>query len=88
VKYLLAFVSSAQTVRMFFVNRKYVGDPALGFCVGWNYWAQWAICLPAELAAGGLIMQFWLPDVQPFIWAICFIVPLSLVNCLGVKVIT
>ncbi|KAJ3129800.1 hypothetical protein HK101_005187 [Irineochytrium annulatum] len=60
-------------------------DPALGFTLGWNYWAQWAITLPAELIAGGVVMSYWFPDVQTWVWSIVFLVPLTTVNALGVR---
>ncbi|KAJ3282813.1 hypothetical protein HDU76_008578 [Blyttiomyces sp. JEL0837] len=66
------------------LSSRYV-DPAMGFTVGWNYWAQWAITLPAELSAGGIIMTYWAPNIQPWVWAIVFIVPLFLINFIGVK---
>ncbi|KAJ3151216.1 hypothetical protein HK101_001914 [Irineochytrium annulatum] len=60
-------------------------DPALGFTLGWNYWAQWAITLPAELIAGGVVMSYWFPNVQTWVWSIVFLVPLTTVNALGVR---
>ncbi|KAJ3169014.1 hypothetical protein HK101_011584, partial [Irineochytrium annulatum] len=60
-------------------------DPALGFTLGWNYWAQWAVTLPAELIAGGVVMQYWLPYVPTYVWSIVFLVPLTMVNAIGVR---
>ncbi|KAJ3117796.1 hypothetical protein HDU96_005577 [Phlyctochytrium bullatum] len=59
--------------------------PAFGFTLGWNYWLQWAITLPAELVACGTIMAFWAPDVPEYVWSIVFLVPLVFMNALGVR---
>ena len=34
-------------------------DPAFSFALGWNYWYNWTIGLPAELTAAAVLMQFW-----------------------------
>ena len=34
-------------------------DPALSFTMGWNYWYNWTIVLPAELSAAAVLMSFW-----------------------------
>ncbi|KAI9020123.1 amino acid permease-domain-containing protein [Phycomyces nitens] len=34
-------------------------DPSLGFCVGWVYWANWAIGVAVELTGVAMIMQYW-----------------------------
>ena len=34
-------------------------DPAFSFALGWNYWYNWTIGLPAELSAAAVLMQFW-----------------------------
>ncbi|TRM61471.1 amino acid permease/ SLC12A domain-containing protein [Schizophyllum amplum] len=39
-------------------------DPALSFTMGWNYWYNWAILLPAELSAAAILMNFWIPPEQ------------------------
>ncbi|KAJ3117797.1 hypothetical protein HDU96_005578 [Phlyctochytrium bullatum] len=59
--------------------------PAAGFTLGWNYWLQWAITLPAELVACGTIMAFWAPNVPEYVWSFAFLVPLVVVNAFGVK---
>jgi lysine-specific permease len=59
-------------------------DPAVGFALGWNYWYNWAITVAAELAAGVLIIQFWLPDANPLMWSAIFLVLLVLLNYFSV----
>lgn len=34
-------------------------DPALSFAMGWNYWYNWVIVLPAELSAASVLIDFW-----------------------------
>ncbi|KAJ6510147.1 amino acid permease, partial [Mycena vitilis] len=34
-------------------------DPALSFTMGWNYWYNWTIILPAELSAASVLINFW-----------------------------
>ena len=34
-------------------------DPALSFTMGWNYWYNWTIVLPAELSAAAVLLSFW-----------------------------
>src|ERR1700684_2633469 len=60
-------------------------DPPLGFAVGWNYWFSWAITLAAELVAGALIVQFWLPHSNSALWAVGFFALLLALNLLSVK---
>ena len=40
-------------------------DPAFSFALGWNYWYNWTIGLPAELTAAAVLMQYW-KDVSSF----------------------
>src|ERR1700753_4493550 len=60
-------------------------DPSLGFAVGWNYWFSWAITLAAELVAGALIVQFWVPDSNSTLWAMGFFAVLLALNLLSVR---
>ncbi len=60
-------------------------DPALGFALGWNYWYNWAITVAAELAAGALVVKFWLPDTSALMWSGLFLVILFLLNFFSAK---
>ena len=60
-------------------------DPALGFTMGWNYWLSWAIGLPTEVTAITMITQFWLPNVESWMWTAGILVLLFCLNLLGVK---
>ena len=35
-------------------------DPALSFTMGWNYWYNWVIILPAELSAAAVLINYWI----------------------------
>lgn len=60
------------TGSFYFYAAKFV-DPALGYALGWNYWYNWAITVASEISAASLIMRFWFPESQPFIWSTLFI---------------
>ncbi|KAI0307842.1 amino acid permease [Multifurca ochricompacta] len=34
-------------------------DGAFSFTMGWNYWYNWTIILPAELSAASVLVDFW-----------------------------
>jgi amino acid transporter len=60
-------------------------DPALSFAMGWNYWFNWSIVLPAELSAASVLINFWIkPDrVNNAAWiSICLVVTV-VINMLG-----
>lgn len=60
-------------------------DPALAFTLGWNYWFQWAVSLPSELSAAGLIINFWNKDIPSWVWSTSLLGVLFLINSVGVK---
>ncbi|KAL1738913.1 amino acid permease/ SLC12A domain-containing protein, partial [Schizophyllum fasciatum] len=52
-------------------------DPALSFTMGWNYWYNWTILLPAELSASAILMNYWVsPEtVNNAVWiTMCLVV--------------
>jgi len=55
-------------------------DPALGFAIGWNYWYSWSITVALELVAAVLLIKFWIPDANVFLWSALF---LALLYCLN-----
>lgn len=59
-------------------------DPALGFAMGWNYFFTYAIVLPNNLTAAGLIIQYWRPDLNVAIWVTVFAVLVISINVLHV----
>ncbi|CUM64879.1 uncharacterized protein PRCAT00002495001 [Priceomyces carsonii] len=63
---------------------KYV-DPALGFAAGWNYFLKYAIVFSSNLTAAGLIIQYWLPNLNVAVWVSVFYVIIVAINYLGSK---
>ncbi|CAL3967441.1 hypothetical protein PZA11_003743 [Diplocarpon coronariae] len=62
-------------------------DPALGFCLGWNYFFKYIIVTPNNLTAASLIIQYWIPrtKVNPGAFIAIFLVAVVLINYVGVK---
>ncbi|KAE8228050.1 hypothetical protein CF326_g7033 [Tilletia indica] len=59
-------------------------DPALGFAMGWNYFYNWAIVLPAELSAAATLIGFW-SDLSPAIWISICLVIVIFINFMGAR---
>lgn len=58
-------------------------DPALAFCLGWNYWYNWVIILPAELSAAAVLINLWNKTINNALWiSICLAVVVA-INVLG-----
>ncbi|KAL3417377.1 amino acid permease [Phlyctema vagabunda] len=62
-------------------------DPALGFCLGWNYWFKYIIVTPNNLTAASIVIQYWLPreKVNPGVFIAIFLVVIVFINYFGVK---
>ncbi|KAI7851246.1 amino acid permease/ SLC12A domain-containing protein [Circinella umbellata] len=60
-------------------------DPSLGFCVGWVYWANWAVGVAVELTGVAMLMEFWLPDFPSVVWSVICLVILVIINVFSVK---
>ncbi|WP_269671004.1 amino acid permease [Paenibacillus sp. 481] len=60
-------------------------DPAFGFALGWNFWFNWAITIASELVAATLIIKYWFPDSNSFLWSFLFLSVIFLFNFLSVK---
>ncbi|KXN89850.1 Dicarboxylic amino acid permease [Leucoagaricus sp. SymC.cos] len=58
-------------------------DPALSFTMGWNYWYNWTIVLPAELSAAAVLIGFWNKEINPAAWITITIVVVIIINFLG-----
>ncbi|KAL4746001.1 hypothetical protein BDW72DRAFT_42923 [Aspergillus terricola var. indicus] len=54
--------------------------PALGFATGWNYFFSYAIAIPTNLTAAGLIIHYWRPDLNVGIWITVFGAVVILLN--------
>ncbi|KAG6845971.1 hypothetical protein H0H87_011019 [Tephrocybe sp. NHM501043] len=57
-------------------------NPALSFTMGWNYWYNWVIILPAELSAAAVLIGLW-SDVNPAAWITITLVVTVIINFLG-----
>ncbi|KAJ3545067.1 hypothetical protein NMY22_g2575 [Coprinellus aureogranulatus] len=58
-------------------------NPAFSFTMGWNYWYNWTIILPAELSAASVLVGFWTQDVNPAVWITVCMVVVIVINLLG-----
>jgi yeast amino acid transporter len=58
-------------------------DPAFSFAMGWNYWYNWVIILPAELSAAAVLIDFWNRDTtkNPAWITICLVVVIAINMC-------
>jgi amino acid transporter len=61
-------------------------DRAFSFAMGWNYWYNWTIVLPAELSAASVLINFWNKNVNDAVWiTVCLIIVIS-INMCGARV--
>lgn len=57
-------------------------DPAFSFTMGWNYWYNWTLVLPAEISAAAVLVNYWNKDVNDAAWiTICILVVISINMC-------
>lgn len=51
--------------------------------MGWNYWYNWVIILPAELSATAVLINLWNDTINNALWiSICLVVVVA-INFLG-----
>ncbi|EGS20339.1 amino acid permease-like protein [Thermochaetoides thermophila DSM 1495] len=60
-------------------------DPAMGFATGWNYFFKYVIVLPNNLTATGIILQYWLPNINVSVWIVVFGVVIIVLNLIHVS---
>lgn len=59
-------------------------DGAFSFTMGWNYWYNWTVILPAELSAASVLVDFWDKDTKlNSLWIVICIVVVVFINFLG-----
>ncbi|KAI0936272.1 hypothetical protein AcV5_004452 [Taiwanofungus camphoratus] len=58
-------------------------DPAFSFTMGWNYWYNWVIVLPAELSAAAVMINYWNDTVNNAAWITIFLVVVIAINLFG-----
>jgi GABA permease len=65
-------------------NRLALGELA-GFLTGWMYWYFWVIVVALEAVAGAKILNFWFPDVAPWVFTLGLMLIFTLLNLLSVR---
>jgi amino acid transporter len=60
-------------------------DPAMGFATGWNYFFKYVIVLPNNLTATGVLLSYWLPNLNVSVWIVVFGVAIILLNLIHVS---
>ncbi|KAJ3552067.1 hypothetical protein NM688_g4353 [Phlebia brevispora] len=63
---------------------RFVGR-AWAFTLGWNYWYNWTIILPAELSAASVLISYWNKTVNPAAWITIFLVVVIVINLFGAR---
>jgi len=54
--------------------------------MGWNYWYNWIIVLPAELSAAAVLISYWDHNTNPAVWiTVCSVVAIT-INMFGAGV--
>ncbi|CAL1695964.1 unnamed protein product [Somion occarium] len=61
-------------------------DPAFSFVMGWNYWYNWVIILPAELSAAAVLINYWNQSVNNAAWITICLVVTVVINMFGAGV--
>ena len=65
-------------------NRLALGNLA-GFLTGWMYWYFWVIVVALEAVAGARLINYWYPDLTPWLLTLGLVVSFSLLNLLSVR---
>lgn len=60
-------------------------DPGFGFALGWNFWYSWATTIAVDLVAAQLVMTYWFPDINGWIWSALFLALMFAINYVSVK---
>ncbi|RPK06358.1 amino acid permease [Priestia endophytica] len=63
---------------------KYI-HPLAGYMTAWSNWFQWVIVGMAEIIAVGTYMQYWFPDLPPWIPGFIAMIILGAANLISVK---
>ncbi len=56
-----------------------------GFLSGWNYWFNYIVVSMAELSVVGVYINYWLPGIPTWVSALAFLVIVTAVNLISVK---
>lgn len=62
-------------------------NPAFSFAMGWNYWYNWVIVLPAELSAAAVLINYWISSsrVSNAAWISICLVVVIVINLFGAR---
>ncbi|KAI8593146.1 amino acid permease [Geranomyces variabilis] len=60
-------------------------DPALSFSMGWNYWYNWVVVLPAELSAAAVLINYWTTSVNNGVWITMCLIFVAVINMFGAR---
>ncbi|CAO3677004.1 unnamed protein product [Umbelopsis vinacea] len=63
---------------------RYVDD-STSFCLGWIYWANWAVGVAVELTGVAIIMEYWVQNINSVVWSIIALVIVACFNLFSVK---
>ncbi|TCD71468.1 hypothetical protein EIP91_008848 [Steccherinum ochraceum] len=61
-------------------------DPAFSFTMGWNYWYNWVMILPAELSAASVLINYWDKSTNNAVWVTVGLIVVVFINFLGAGV--
>jgi AAT family amino acid transporter len=59
-------------------------SPTWAVGTGWSYWFNWCAYIPSEAVAGGIIMHVFVPHVPIVLWAVAFLVMITVLNLIHV----
>src|SRR3981189_3060138 len=65
-------------------NRLALGELA-GFLTGWMYWYFWVIVVALEAVAGAKLLNYWFPDVSPWMFTLGLVLAFTVLNLLSVR---
>lgn len=60
-------------------------SPAWACGVGWSYWMTWVVYIPSECLAAGIIMNYFIPNVSEYLFAVLFGLLVTGINISSVK---
>lgn len=81
----LAELAVARPVSSSFVT--YANDyisPTWACGVGWAYWLNWIVYVPAEMIAAGIIMNHFIPEISQLWWSVSFALVVTIINLFSV----
>lgn len=58
-------------------------DSAFSFTMGWNYWYNWVIVMPAELSAASVLIGFWNRHINAAAWITICLAVVFTINMFG-----